>query len=272
MDSVLFCSVYLCSLGISVSVSCVSQEERMNPGVLTAAAKTKLPQIIHIPSRNVISIIIFSRSTCQLNNLCSNYNLSKLNNVALNKCYHSNSLSYISLTASRLTCQFLFRNLKTSTIVPFNITKSTNCSKVTTKSKEKNKSVQKKEKEDEESSSSSSSDSDSDSDSDDEESKKKKKSSQTLNPKSSVLFTGGKSDDEVDEILYFLREPYKTRFGPVKVAITILAGLGTGALVAKVSSHLLAKYDIYVFEDEEKDKEDEQNELEETAAKEKEKK
>lgn len=102
---------------------------------------------------------------------------------------------------------------------------------------------------------SSSSSSSSDSDDEDSRVKAKKSSSSTgAKPETSKSIPEPLiSLAQRDEVLAYLQEPKKIRFGLLKVIVTIILGVYFGAFLAKFSANLLEEYEIFVKGDDDDD-------------------
>lgn len=64
---------------------------------------------------------------------------------------------------------------------------------------------------------------------------------------------GGGTAGVNDEILAYLRQPKKVRFGVAKVLLTIIGGIYAGAFLAKFGANLLEEYEIFVKDDDDDD-------------------
>lgn len=105
------------------------------------------------------------------------------------------------------------------------------------------------------------------SDSDDEEDSNKRKAGPDDDKKEGEMAVGWKEKPKPtllsqkeeleesmnDEILMYLRQPKKVRFGALKILLTIVSGIYAGAFLAKFGANLLEEYEIFVKEDDDDD-------------------
>lgn len=165
----------------------------------------------------------------------------------------ASSRSFSKSTDCNSACNCILARIGTVSLALRRATASTCLAPVRYSSSKKSEKSEKKKKSDKKAARKSDSSSSSSSDSDSEEAPvaAKKEASQTTAkpPVPSSLFGSAARD----EVLAYLQEPKKIRFGLLKVIVTIFLGIYFGAFLAKFSANLLEEYEIFVKGDDDDD-------------------